>query len=72
MSIALQKEVQDLCANLNDEDAGLIITLIKKITATEQHTNEKVIIGLGKGKLTYPDEFENWNNEVQSMFEGYL
>ena len=56
-----------------EKDAKLIIALMRKLTSsTTQEEISKVKIGLGKDKITYPDQFECWNDEVESMFKGYL
>ena len=73
MSATLEKEAKDLWSSLTDEDAKLIIALMRKLTSsTTQEEISKVKIGLGKDKVTYPDQFECWNDEVESMFKGYL
>jgi hypothetical protein len=73
MSATLEKEAKDLWSSLTDEDAKLIIALMRKLTSsTTQEGISKVKIGLGKDKITYPDQFECWNDEVESMFKGYL
>ena len=73
MSATLEKEAKDLWSSLTDEDAKLIIALMRKLTSsTTQEEISKVKIGLGKEKITYPDQFECWNDEVESMFKGYL
>ncbi|MDY6304764.1 MAG: hypothetical protein SPL49_05675 [Oribacterium sp.] len=73
MSATLEKEAKDLWSSLTDEDAKLIIALMRKLTSsTTQEEISKVKIGLGKDKITYPDQFECWNDEVESMFKGYL
>lgn len=73
MSATLEKEAKDLWSSLTDEDAKLIIALMRKLTSsTTQEEISKVKIGLGKDKITDPDQFECWNDEVESMFKGYL
>ena len=73
MSATLEKEAKDLWSSLTDEDAKLIIALMRKLTSsTTQEEISNVKIGLGKDKITYPDQFECWNDEVESMFKGYL
>ncbi len=73
MSISVQKQAQTMFSNLNEDDAVLVLELMKRILSSEKKSEKKgVKIGLGKGKISYPENFEKWNQEVSSLFEDSL
>lgn len=43
---------------------------VAQLTRIEPKPKKK--IGVAKGKITVPDDFDKWDSEVESMFDGEI
>ncbi len=75
--MTIQQEATNLIYSLPDENVKLIVDVMRKmlmpvinVTTKNQSLDTAKRIGLGKGIINDPEDFDVWNTEISELFEG--
>ncbi len=75
--MTIQQEATNLIYSLPDENVKIIVDVMHKMLtpAIEGIVKNKSLdtsqrIGLGKGIINDPEDFDVWNTEISDLFEG--
>ncbi len=75
--MTIQQEATNLIYSLSDENVKLIVGVMRKMltpviegTIKNKSLDTSKRIGLGKGIINDPEDFDVWNTEISDLFEG--
>lgn len=75
--MTIQQEATNLIYSLSDENVKLIVDVMRKMftpviegTIKNKSLDTSKRIGLGKGIINDPEDFDVWNTEISDLFEG--
>ena len=66
---ALELKAINMIGQFPDEKISYIISFMENLK-NENEKKEKSLIGIGKGKLFFPDDIDFCNDEVADLFYG--
>lgn len=73
MSNAYLEELQSLLSGLDDSQALMAIDVLKQIASNgAKQERGGIKLGVAKGKIIYPEHFDDWDDEVQALFDSSL
>ena len=75
--MTIQQEATNLIYSLPDENVKLMVDVMRKMltpviegTVKNKPLDTSKRIGLGKGIINDPEDFDVWNTEISDLFEG--
>lgn len=75
--MTIQQEATNLIYSLPDENVKLIVDVMRKMltpviegTVMNKPLDTSKRIGLGKGIINDPKDFDMWDTEISDLFEG--
>ena len=66
---ALKMKAIDMLGQFSDEKVAYIISFMENLKHDDKN-KEKSLIGIGKGKIFFPDDIDFCNDEIADLFYG--
>ena len=66
---ALKTKAIDMLGQFPDEKVACIISFMENLKHDDKN-KEKSLIGIGKGKIFFPDDIDFCNDEIADLFYG--
>ena len=66
---ALKMKAIDMLGQFSDEKVAYIISFMENLKNDDKN-KEKSLIGIGKGKIFFPDDIDFCNDEIADLFYG--
>lgn len=66
---ALKTKAIDMLGQFPDEKVAYIISFMENLKHDDKN-KEKSLIGIGKGKIFFPDDIDFCNDEIADLFYG--
>ncbi len=66
---ALKTKAIDMLGQFPDEKVAYIISFMENLKHDDKN-REKSLIGIGKGKIFFPDDIDFCNDEIADLFYG--